>query len=165
MGITADREFCVKKRVLKKALLWSVFLFCLIFSNPLFGSQAYCNQTQSTDDQTAPQYNEPTPEPSTRRRIVDPDKFPPKSSLPARIFLAPFKYIAPTINEGVTTAEKRFFTMERFSEKDKGPEGFSIKPLFGSLGDGTGIGAGFRISSGDAISKNFNIYASTQATT
>src|ERR1044071_4409905 len=107
MASAEDREFCLKRRTLKKSLLWSVLLFCLSFFNPQFGFAAYCNQTQSSDEQAPPQYNEPSPEPSSRRRIVDTDKFPPKSSLPARIFLAPFKFIAPTINEGVTTAEKR----------------------------------------------------------
>src|SRR5262245_2804015 len=136
------REYRVKIRTRKRSLVWSLFLFYLFLSNPQFGFAAYCNQTDSSDDQTAPQYNEPSPEPSARRRIVDPEKFPPRSSLPARIFLAPFRYLAPKLNDEVTLGEKKFFTRERFSEK-KGPEGLSVKPLFGSLGDGTGIGAGF----------------------
>jgi outer membrane protein assembly factor BamA len=164
MAQAQDREYSVKKRALKKSLLWSLLLFFLIFSNPQFGFAAYCNRTQSSDEQIPPQYDEPSPKPSTRRRIVDPDKFPPKSSLAARILLAPFRYIAPSINDGVTVAEKRFFTIDRFSKKS-GPEGFSVKPLFGSLGDGTGLGAGFSISTGDSISKNFILFSSAQVTT
>jgi hypothetical protein len=161
-------------------MLCAFILFCLF----LFGSRvyvaAYCNDTQEststdtdqekqkTEEQKTevqnPIIDEPSPEPSERRRIVDPDNFPPKSPLPARIILAPFRKIGPVINEGVTFAEKSFFNHQRFAQPGAS-KGFSINPIFGGLGDGTGIGGGVYLSSGNAISRNFTLFGSAQGTT
>src|SRR5829696_2217379 len=107
----------LRNRFAKNGIIFAILYFSLSFFNPQTGNAAYSfrtqdnNQTINNDVDLANPVSdqESSPEPSTRRRIVDPDKFPKKSPLPARIILAPFRAIEPYVNGGVTYAEKRFF--------------------------------------------------------
>jgi hypothetical protein len=77
------------------------------------------------------------PEPP-RQRIIDRQQINTKASLPARVALAPFHFLAPRINVGVTRFENEHL-MNRLELVLSNP---SIRPIFGGLGDGSGFGAG-----------------------
>jgi len=95
-----------------------------------------------------------------RRRIVDPGKFPPKSPLPARIALAPFRALAPKVDRGLTLVEDTNL-VERIQIILNNPY---IRPLFGGLGDGFGFGGGVYLSSANRLSNNVNLFASAHLT-
>ncbi len=96
-----------------------------------------------------------------RRRIVDPTKFPPKSPLPARIVLAPFRALAPKADRGMTYVETSN-VLERLRIILSNPH---IQPLFGGLGDGTGFGGGVYLSTAESLSKHANVFFSSHFTT
>lgn len=94
-----------------------------------------------------------------RRRIIDRRQIQ-KSSPPARILLAPFRFLAPHVRSGVTrfengggTNQLGLFLSNPF-----------IHPTFGGLGDGSGFGAGIYVSTADRLSENYKLFFSTHAT-
>ncbi|HEU4769001.1 MAG TPA: BamA/TamA family outer membrane protein [Pyrinomonadaceae bacterium] len=99
------------------------------------------------------------PEPR-RQRIIDRQQIKNESSLPSRIALAPFRFLAPRINAGLTRVENERL-MNRLELVLSNP---SIRPMFGSLGDGSGFGAGVYLSTADRLSRNYKLFLSTHGT-
>ncbi len=114
----------------------------------LAGSASQTEQEKSAD----------TP---ARQRIVDPQKFPPRSPLPARILLAPFRKLAPKTDRLLTLVETTN-ALERVRIILSNPY---IRPLFGSLGDGSGFGGGVALSTADRLTENARLFFSTHLTT
>ena len=105
---------------------------------------------------------EPAPEPEpVRQRIIDPRQINTEESLPARVVLAPFHFLAPRINSGLTRLENQQ-GMGRLGLILSNP---SIRPTFGGLGDGSGFGAGLYLSTANRLSENYKLFFSTHATT
>ncbi len=98
--------------------------------------------------------------PPTRRRIVDPAKFPPKESGVGRVLLAPFRALGPKLNSGLTTIEEKN-ALERVRVVLGNPY---IHPLFGSLGDGSGFGGGVALSTADSWSKDYQAFGNFHGT-
>lgn len=95
-----------------------------------------------------------------RRRIVSREQIKKSESAISRFLLAPFRAIAPAINSRVTKFE---------NERELNQLGIflsnpSIYPTFGSLGEGSGFGAGVYLSTADKLSENFKLFASGHAT-
>lgn len=99
---------------------------------------------------------------ASHRRIVDIDQFPRRSPLPARVILWPFRAAAPHVNEFLTWYEKKNFNPGTKAAEEKG---LRVQPLFGGLGDGTGLGLGALVSRGDLFKNNVNLFAIGQFTT
>jgi outer membrane protein assembly factor BamA len=70
---------------------------------------------------------------------VDPQQNPPKTPLPGRVVLAPFRWLAPRINSGLTKVEEDRLLIRVQKALNK-PE---FHPVIGGLGDGSGFGIGF----------------------
>lgn len=107
---------------------------------------------------------EQTPEVShepPRRRIVDPRQTQTKDSLPARALLAPFRFLAPRINSGLTRLENQQ-GVGRLALILSNP---FIRPTFGGLGDGSGFGAGVYLSTANRLSENYKLFFSAHGTT
>lgn len=118
-------------------------------------------QTDSADennhqDEQAPGVSD---EP-VRQRIIDPRQIDTKDSLPARAVMAPFRFLAPRINSGLTRLENQQ-GMGRLGLILNNP---SIRPTFGGLGDGSGFGAGVYLSTADRLSENYKLFFSAHAT-
>jgi Omp85 superfamily domain len=95
-----------------------------------------------------------------RKRIVDPGKFPPKSPLPARILLAPFRALAPKVDSGITYVENtEVLTKARELLRDP-----HVRPLIGGQGDGSGFGGGVGLSTADSL-PGMQLFATLRATT
>ena len=74
--------------------------------------------------------------------------------------LAPFRFLAPRINGGLTRLESgRAF--DRLALILSNPY---IHPTFGGLGDGSGFGAGLYLSTADRLSENVKFFFSGHAT-
>ncbi|HVF26753.1 MAG TPA: BamA/TamA family outer membrane protein [Pyrinomonadaceae bacterium] len=95
-----------------------------------------------------------------RQRIIDPRQIETKDSLPARIAQAPFRFLAPRINSGLTRLENQQ-GMGRLALILNNP---SIRPTFGGLGDGSGFGAGVYLSTANRLSENYKLFFSAHAT-
>lgn len=117
----------------------------------LMPAAAWCQQ------ESTPQA---VPDAPSGRRIVDPKKFPPKSPLPARILLAPFRAIGPALDRGLTYAEDTKL-LTRLRKWFTHPH---ARPLFGSVTDGSGWGPGVELSTAEAISPNFKLVGSSLGT-
>ncbi len=101
------------------------------------------------------------PNPSTApRRVVDTTKFPPKRSWAGAFALAPFRAIAPGMEHGLANFEEHRM-WERIRIYFNNPY---AHPLFGALGDGSGLGGGVGFGSGDFISKSFRFLGSAHLT-
>ena len=74
--------------------------------------------------------------------------------------LAPFRFLAPRINSGLTRLENQQ-GMNRLALILSNPY---IHPTFGGLGDGSGFGAGVYLSTADRLSENFKFFFSGHAT-
>ncbi|HEV8523251.1 MAG TPA: BamA/TamA family outer membrane protein [Terriglobales bacterium] len=95
-----------------------------------------------------------------RERIVDPAKFPPKSPLPARILLAPFRALAPKVERGLTSLENtQVLSIAREFLRDP-----HARPLIGGLGDGSGFGGGVALSTADSL-PGLQFFGTVRATT
>ncbi len=107
------------------------------------------------------QVQEKSADTAARQRIVDPQKFPPRSPLPARILLAPFRKLAPKTDRLLTIVETTN-VLERVRIILSNPY---IRPLFGSLGDGSGFGGGVELSTANRLMENTRLFFSTHWTT
>lgn len=95
-----------------------------------------------------------------RDRIVDPAKFPPKSPLPARILLAPFRALAPKVEGGITYVENTQ-VLGKAKELLRDPH---VHPLIGGTGDGSGFGGGVALSTAESL-PGFQFFGTVRATT
>jgi hypothetical protein len=95
-----------------------------------------------------------------RRRIIDPQKISLSTPWPGRIVLAPFRYLAPRINHGLTKFEQDK-VLEKIQRVLARPE---LHPVFGSLGDGSGFGFGWYSSTAPVGPKQSRLWIQSQFT-
>jgi Omp85 superfamily domain len=123
-------------------------------------SDSHSDGNETASDKGAQErVSDTKPEPR-RQRIIDRQQINTKSSLPARIALAPFRFLAPRINVGLTRFENERL-MNRLELVLSNP---SIRPILGSLGDGSGFGAGVYFSTADRLSEDYKLFLSAQGT-
>ena len=115
---------------------------------------------EEENDYQVEQIPDASPEPA-RRRIVDPRLIKTKNSLPARVLLAPSRFLAPRINSGLTRLENQQ-GVGRLALILSNP---FIRPTFGGLGDGSGFGAGVYLSTANRLSENYKLFFSAHGTT
>jgi hypothetical protein len=112
-----------------------------------------------------------------RQRIVDPNRFPPKTPFVGRIFLAPFRALAPSVQAGLTRFEESRVRQriqaafgKEFYEDDLPPDAprdhrhLHYRVRFGSVGDGSGFGPGLELSSAEILAKDFSVFVRAQPT-
>jgi hypothetical protein len=77
--------------------------FCLAL--PLVAQDAPAPTTQPQTSASPASDNDASTS-ASRQRIVDPAKFPPQTPFVGRVFLAPFRAMAPAVQSGLTTFEE-----------------------------------------------------------
>src|SRR5262249_47050478 len=92
----------MKNRNAKRYLCWWILALCLLI--PTSRQIVLAQQDQSKQAQDCDTESGATEPP--HQRIVDPKKFPARSPLLARPLLAPFRWLAPRANRGLTTFEQ-----------------------------------------------------------
>ena len=98
--------------------------------------------------------------PPIRRRIVDAETLKKQRSRVGDVLLKPFRAIAPAVMGRLTQFEENREFELLFGFKTD----FPLKPQFGSVIPGSGFGAGFTTSTGDKLSKNIKLVASSFVT-
>lgn len=101
-----------------------------------------------------------------RRRIVDKSKFPPKQSAVRKVFMAPVRLLNLPI-EGVANMAGHLPAGAFGDNKDRlatGHHHLHKKFMYGGLGEGSGIGGGFSVSTADLLSRDFEASAAVAAT-
>ncbi len=120
-------------------------------------------QTSSLPPQAGaqPRVFDATPSTSPNlRRVVDTKKFPPKRPWLGRMMLAPFRAMAPGMEHGLANFEEHRM-QERIRLYFTKPH---VRPLFGGLGDGSGLGGGVYLSTGESIAKSYRFLGTIHAT-
>ena len=119
------------------------------------------NESEMTvSDALQPEPTPAAPAAQARRRIVDQRQIDTRGSLPARIVGAPFRFLAPHVNSGLTRLENDQ-VLDRLALNLSNP---FFHPTFGGLGEGSGFGAGVYVSTADRLSENFKLFFSGHGT-
>jgi hypothetical protein len=124
---------------------------------------AACAQPQEVPRDQAAALRDVVP----RRRIVDPEKFPPKKSAARKFFMAPVRALNFTITGVADLAGRLPIGGLAGAGKDAAAtehRHLHKKLLYGGLGEGSGIGAGVALSTADLLSRDFEVSTSVAVT-
>lgn len=151
-----------------------VLALCLPLAALAQTSPARSAVTEQAEESAATQSNDAM---QSRQRIVDPAKFPPKTPVVGRIFLAPFRAVAPGLQSGLTAFEEsrirqriQAWLGREFYEDDLAPDAprdhrhLHYKLRFATLGDGSGFGPGLEVSTAEVLSKDFGVFLQAHPT-